>query len=346
MANNKEELKGWDKVVAWYASKAYAVNIVYSVGASVVIIGALFKILHWPGASIVLMCGMFTESFLFILGIFEKPHAAYHWENVYPQLIGDEVKEVLGGAGGAIEGEKKEKAEVPAIQEEDLKALKEGINALGKTAQQLSTLGTVAESTAKLNERMAAAGEAADRLATSADGATEGLVASQKNFADGLVASQKNFAEGLVATEKAFADGLAASQTAIVDATNASVEKVQALGATYQSVAAGMDAVVRQTEAYGKGIEAVNAQIGSLNSVYELQLKSIKAQADAFDAQTAKINHVGEVIEDINTDAQKLNDATKNALRAQVAYEEASVKLAQQVADLNKVYGNMLNALA
>ena len=97
--NNPQELKGWDKVVAWYARHSYAVNMVYSLGASVVIVGALFKILHWPGASYVLMVGMFTESFLFMLGIFEKPHAVYNWENVFPQLIGHEEKELLGGNG-------------------------------------------------------------------------------------------------------------------------------------------------------------------------------------------------------------------------------------------------------
>ena len=51
------------KFMHWYGSYQgkNIVNIVYSVGASVVIIGALFKILHWPGASQVLMIGMFTE---------------------------------------------------------------------------------------------------------------------------------------------------------------------------------------------------------------------------------------------------------------------------------------------
>ena len=80
MANNSQKnLSTWDRIVAWYAGKAYGVQMVYSVGASIVIVGALFKILHWPGASQVLMVGMFTESFLFLIGIFEKPHISYHW---------------------------------------------------------------------------------------------------------------------------------------------------------------------------------------------------------------------------------------------------------------------------
>ena len=75
--------------MAWYTSyKGQRITgIVYSVGASVVIIGALFKILHWPGASQVLMLGMFTEAFLFIIGVLDAPHPVYEWEQVFPQLI-------------------------------------------------------------------------------------------------------------------------------------------------------------------------------------------------------------------------------------------------------------------
>ena len=77
------------KFMHWYESYdgKNIVNIVYSAGASVVIIGALFKILHWPGASQVLMIGMFTEAFLFLIGTLEHPHPEFHWENVFPQLL-------------------------------------------------------------------------------------------------------------------------------------------------------------------------------------------------------------------------------------------------------------------
>ena len=68
MATEKQGL--WDRFMHWYESYdgKNKVNIIYSVCASVVIIGALFKILHWPGASTVLMIGMFTEAFLFLIG--------------------------------------------------------------------------------------------------------------------------------------------------------------------------------------------------------------------------------------------------------------------------------------
>lgn len=60
-------------------------------GASIVIVGALFKIMHWPGASAALIAGLGTEAFLFILFGIDIPHEEYDWTLAYPEL---------GGMGG------------------------------------------------------------------------------------------------------------------------------------------------------------------------------------------------------------------------------------------------------
>ena len=64
-------------------------NYAYSFGAAVVIAGALFKIMHWPGANIMLIIGMSAEVIIFIISGFEPQtamHAEYEWERVYPEL--------------------------------------------------------------------------------------------------------------------------------------------------------------------------------------------------------------------------------------------------------------------
>ena len=150
--NQKGNQKGWDKVVAWYASNAYAVNIIYSLGAAVVIIGALFKIMHWPGAGYILTIGMCTESFLFTLGIFEKPHAVYNWENYFPKLIGHEeapFAELLAGAANTPHNNG-----VPTLEEKDVKALKDSIANVASTANSLAELGKLAEGSNKLSEKL------------------------------------------------------------------------------------------------------------------------------------------------------------------------------------------------
>ena len=61
-------------------------NFIYGAAAAVVIVGALFKILHWTGANEMLIIGMFTEAFVFLVSAFDAPEEGYEWERVYPAL--------------------------------------------------------------------------------------------------------------------------------------------------------------------------------------------------------------------------------------------------------------------
>jgi len=291
------------------------VNCIYSLGASVVIIGALFKIMHFPGAGPMLMIGMGVEAFLFAIGCLDDPHPVFHWANVFPQLLEYGTKpEVLAemekrpkptllGAGvedgavsatsGAHGGAKG--ANVPALSEKDMDALRDGIGNLAKTAVQLSELGKVATSTNKLGEKLDAAGEAAEQF-----------VIAGKTIS----------------------------------------EKSEALGATYTQVATDMQKVATGTKAYEANVNAIAGQLSSLNAVYELQLKTIQAQVEAYKAQTEKISASGTQIETLTANVKKMSDVATEALKSHEAYEAGAKKLASQVADLNNVYGNMLNALA
>ena len=252
MATEKAGKQGFiAKFMHWYDSYQgkNTVNIIYSAGASVVIVGALFKILHWPGASQVLMIGMFTESFLFLIGTLEKPHPEFHWENVFPQLLeygakpelleekSKQPRPTLLGAGVAEGATTSERAKAPVLKEEDFKALKEGIADLAKTASQLSELNKVAQTGVKLGEKMAAAEAATETYATK----------------------------------------LTAAGAATDSYTAATVD----LAKSYAQVSADMANVAEETKAYKHGVEQVGKSIAALNSVYELQLQSVNAQTEA-----------------------------------------------------------------
>lgn len=71
-------------------------NFVYGAAAAVVIVGALFKILHWEGANLMLQIGMFTEAFVFLISAFDPPAEGYHWERVYPQLEDESAAPAAG----------------------------------------------------------------------------------------------------------------------------------------------------------------------------------------------------------------------------------------------------------
>jgi gliding motility-associated protein GldL len=119
------------------SGKTY-LNYAYSGGAAVVIAGALFKIMHWPGAEIMLIAGMGTEVIIFLISAFEPQHLDkhYEWERVHPEL--------------ALSGETK-KGEKSLTQQLD-KALAETkvgpelIASLGGSFKSLS------ENTGKLND--------------------------------------------------------------------------------------------------------------------------------------------------------------------------------------------------
>ena len=67
-------------------------NFAYGMGAAVVIVGALFKIQHWTGASQLLVIGLLTEAFIFALSAFDKVDDELDWTLVYPELAGGEAK--------------------------------------------------------------------------------------------------------------------------------------------------------------------------------------------------------------------------------------------------------------
>ncbi|HPW98805.1 MAG TPA: gliding motility protein GldL [Flavobacterium sp.] len=67
-------------------------NFAYGMGAAVVIIGALFKLMHWPGASAMLIIGLGTEALIFGLSAFDPVDTELDWSLVYPELAGGQAK--------------------------------------------------------------------------------------------------------------------------------------------------------------------------------------------------------------------------------------------------------------
>src|SRR5690606_23940025 len=73
---------------------------VYGWGAAIVLLGALFKIQHYPGASIMLIIGLSTEALIFFFSAFEPLHHELDWTLVYPELAGlDEIEEDIQPVG-------------------------------------------------------------------------------------------------------------------------------------------------------------------------------------------------------------------------------------------------------
>ena len=86
---------------SFFESKTWKniMKYVYGLGAAVVIMGALFKIMHWPGASLMLIVGLSTEAVIFIMSVLEPVHLDADWSRVFPELSnaeGEGVEEIEG----------------------------------------------------------------------------------------------------------------------------------------------------------------------------------------------------------------------------------------------------------
>src|ERR1035437_3107691 len=104
----------------------------YGFGAAVVIVGAMFKIMHWPGAGPMLVAGLSTEAIIFFFSAFEPPHEEVDWSLVYPELAG------MHGEEGALIEEKGSLTEQLDNLLEEAKIGPELIASLGTGLKQLS----------------------------------------------------------------------------------------------------------------------------------------------------------------------------------------------------------------
>lgn len=300
---NKKKAGFGSKFMTWYESYKVKrwVGVCYSLGAAVVIIGALGKIMHTSWANVMLPVGMGVEALLFAIGCFDKPHPTFHWHEVFPQLLGhdanpellEELKSrprptLLCGGAPAPTPVPSPNPNVPGLSATDMAALKTGIENMVKTASQITELSKVATASGELTEKLNAASKATDQFVA----AGQVMAANSKNFGD-----------------------------------------------VYASVATDMQRVAQGTQEYEAQVAAIAKQLSSLNAVYELQVKTVQAQVDNAKGSAQQL-------ELLNESMTKMNAVVGEALKSQEAYEAGAKKLASQVADLNKVYGNMLNALS
>lgn len=166
----------------------------YGWGASVVLLGALFKLQHWAGASEMLTIGMSVEVIIFFFSAFEPIHEEVDWTLVYPELAGmedeeelrsyrrnssgidaDSIKEMVSsmvssggsqpaaqaGASGAIAFSDKfnKMLENANLTPELLDKVSKGLNKLGETSAKIADISEAATVTSQFTSNMKKASE-------------------------------------------------------------------------------------------------------------------------------------------------------------------------------------------
>ena len=122
----------------------------YGWGAAIVILGALFKIEGWTGASEMLILGLSMESIIFFFSAFEKQHVEPDWSLVYPELAHMEdpnsAKRPAQQLDDALQKAK--------IDNELIESLNEGLRAFGESAKQLNDTVTAASGISEYNSQI------------------------------------------------------------------------------------------------------------------------------------------------------------------------------------------------
>lgn len=175
-----------DNLVRSKAYKNFMAKL-YGWGAAVVIVGALFKIMHWPGANIMLIAGMGTETIIFFLSAFEPPHKEWDWSLVYPELAGmaEEAVLELDENGNPIETLPESKDPLSAkldqmladanISPELMDRLGQGMQNLAETTNSMNNMANVTAATDKFVNNMDNVAGQAGKLLESMQGAPEAI---------------------------------------------------------------------------------------------------------------------------------------------------------------------------
>ncbi len=140
----------------------------YGWGAAVVILGAMFKILHLPGADPMLIVGLTTEAVIFFFSAFEKPHEEYDWSLVYPELAGmddpDAEEYAKANKGLTATQELDNMLEEAKIDSALIESLGTGLRKFGDAANKLNDTVDAAAATKEYGEQLALASQNMESL--------------------------------------------------------------------------------------------------------------------------------------------------------------------------------------
>ncbi len=258
-------------------------NAAYSIGAAIVILGALFKILHLSGGNEMLCIGMGTEVMMFLLTAFDRPEQQYKWEEVFPVLGTNDPEDrpdfnsgggiFIGGNGSGAaattgslpkvtSAEARAAVGIPAgieLSEADTNSLTESIAKMAAASDQLSRMAELTDATQQYLSQMAAISEQMTHLKET----TEAL----NNVQDTLLMS-------------------------------------------YQSITNNSATISQSATGYVEQMDALNRNIGGLNTIYEIQLKSIASQLDSIDRVNRGLKDIRDMYEKSAAESANYCDET------------------------------------
>ncbi len=137
-------------------------NMVYGLGAAVVILGALFKIAHFPGGTTVLTIGMVVEALVFAVSAFEPVEEDYDWTKVYPELVGGEASDRAAltestDADGLLSQKLDDMLQEANLDSDKISRLADSIQNFAGAAENIAPVADSITATTKYSDQLAVA---------------------------------------------------------------------------------------------------------------------------------------------------------------------------------------------
>ncbi|MFN3876247.1 MAG: gliding motility protein GldL [Flavobacteriales bacterium] len=245
----------------------------YGLGAAIVIVGALFKIQHWPFASFFLILGLSTEAIIFFFSAFEPPHEDPDWSLVYPELAtgekaeGDDFKKE---DQRSITEQLDDMLESAKIEPELIASLGEGMRSLSDNAKQMSQITGAASATNEYTTSLKDAATKVSSLSETYLKASESLVGLTQHVDAGRSAG-----EGL----RQMSQNLAALNEMYEVQLRTSREKLDAANQMFEGMAeviTNLRNSVDDTKRYKENIAALSDNLQKLNTVYGNMLSAMR----------------------------------------------------------------------
>jgi gliding motility-associated protein GldL len=220
-----------------------ALHMITCFGAAMVIVGALFKIQHWPGSDIMLPVGLLVEAFIFMAFGFDIPHEEVDWTLAYPELSGMGHDETLQNEN--------DDSNLPITAQLDnlLADAKIGPDLIESLGSGMRNLSSATEKIADISNATTATNEYVDNVQKASKNVSH-LAETYKEAAD-------------VMTELASSN---AAGTAIGESLNSVSKNLSDLNATYELQLQGSR---QQVEATSKFYEGLNELMKNLHDSVE-----------------------------------------------------------------------------
>lgn len=348
-------------------SKGYKnfMKYVYGWGASVVLVGALFKILHLPGSSVMLTVGLLVEALIFFFSGFEPLHEELDWTLVYPELAGlsdefdddeaqvrsfervHDIPQVIGvpvggGGGGAYVGGGVAPEGAPNVTHAGGAVSGGGgvgyigggsPSALARFDELLEKAEIGPEIFDKLGQGLNNLSKTAEKLADISDAgvAVNAFTASMKNASDSVGKFDEVYQKSGEALKESV-NNLSESYVHTAQTFNESSNQLTEAYANFANkLTAEIDNVGNEGSNYTQKLGSLNSNLSALNAVYELQVQNMNQQINASQEYYKELHQVVGGIHQTVDNTNKLNQGV--------------VELEKNIASLNSIYGNMLSSV-